>query len=137
MEITIGDAVYRDCEAVRLYEKLLTDELFPYLQSFTLDNKESILQETVPRKKEIQEKLKDLRQAAIVGIKQFFNKRKSDILKQYSEAAIKASRKRRQEEKELQEKMAELERQRKIEEEFDRMFLSGDDGSKDKTYSLK
>lgn len=135
MEITIGDAVYRDYEAVRLYEELLTDELFPYLQSLT--HKKEILQETDPRQEEIKEKLRDLRQAAIVGIKQFFNKRKSDILKQYSEAAIKASRKMRQEEKELQEKMAELERQRRIEEEFDRMFSPRRELASAKIYSLK
>lgn len=135
MEITIGDAVYRDYEAVRLYEELLTDELFPYLQS--LIHEEEILQETFPRQEEIKEKLRDLRQAAIVGIKQFFNKRKSDILKQYSEAATKASRKMRQEEKELQEKMAELERQRRIEEEFDRVFSPRRELASAKIYSLK
>ena len=115
------------------YGKLLTDELFPDLKSLSPRIKEMILQNTLPREEEIKAKLAELKQAARVGLKEYFEKIDEKTMNDYYEDAMKRSKEMQLED----EKMRQEQRTKEIEEAFDRVFASREDDTSAKTYSLK
>lgn len=117
-EITVKEYVNDESKGHYLSEVPLTDELFPELNALTPEIKKSILEITIPRKEEIEEKLSVLKQASIVGLKKYFEKRNEEVMNQYYEDAMKRSKEmQKEEEKRNQEQKA-----KEIEEEFERIF---------------